>query len=151
MGRRIGFRSVELEIVEQSKKGNGIGFIENPDGKRWLVEVPFAVPGDIVRALLFRKRSGVYQGRMEELVKPSKQRIQPRCIHFGACGGCRWQQVSYNEQLQYKENVVRSTFASLITPSVSFRPIVSSESPWEYRNKMEFSFPKTQIKGNFLA
>lgn len=144
-------RSIELEIVELSKKGNGIGFFENAEGKKYSVEVPFAIPGDFLRTLLLRKRSGVYQGRMEQLIKPSPQRIQPRCIHFGACGGCRWQQVSYAQQLRYKEDIVRSIFLPLLPPSQDILPIIACDSPWHYRNKMEFSFSQDINQRKFLG
>lgn len=151
MDKTVASRTVELEIVELTKKGNGIGYLEMPEGKRRTVEVPFAIPGDFVRAYLIRKRSGVFLGHLEEVLRPSKDRIEPRCVHFGVCGGCRWQQVSYEQQLQYKENSVRKTFAPLLSPSFQINPIVACDPPWHYRNKMEFSFSQDAAKKKFLG
>lgn len=133
-------RVVDLEIVSFSKKGNGIGTFVQQNGASAQVEVPFMLPGDKVRANLFRKRGGTFTGKLEELLTPSPQRIAPRCVHFGVCGGCRLQHISYENQLQYKENFVRQCFASILTEQMDFRPIVPCAESWHYRNKMEYSF-----------
>jgi len=114
----------EIEIVEYSKKGNGVGYFERQDNTRWPVEVSYTIPGDKVRVTVLRKRSGVYQSRLEEIVKPSTERIFPRCVHFGICGGCRWQQISYKKQLENKEAFVRKQFAKLLTSEVEFHNIL---------------------------
>jgi 23S rRNA (uracil1939-C5)-methyltransferase len=133
----------EVDITSlSSKKGNGRG-----DG----VEVPFTMPGDRVIAKLLRKRSGLKQCRLESIVNPAPERIVPRCIHFGICGGCRWQHMPYELQLQYKEAAVRRCFADFITPEVDFRPIHPCATPWGYRNKMEFSFSSNAAGEKFLG
>lgn len=147
MGRQIKKRIVDVEIVSLSKKGNGIGQIEQQNGVSAQVEVPFTRPGDKIRALLLSKRGGVFAGKLEEIVAPSAQRIVPRCIHFGVCGGCRLQHTSYEQQLQYKDNFVRQCFAPILTQQIDFRPIVACDEPWHYRNKMEYSF-STDAAGN---
>ena len=144
-------RVAEIKIVEYSKTGNGIGFIEQPNGQQFQVQVPFTMPGDVVRALLLRKRGGVYLSLLEEIVQPSKDRIKPQCVHFAVCGGCRWQHIPYEMQTNCKEGSVRQAFAHLLNPDIDFRPIITSDQPWQYRNKMEFSFSSNAAKTHFLG
>lgn len=151
MTREGSYRVVELEIVERSKKGNGIGFFSLGDDKLYRAEVPFTIPGDVVRAALVNKRFGSYRGRLEEIIKPSPQRIEPRCTHFGSCGGCRLQHISYAQQMQDKETLIRSTFQPLLSPSVLIHPITPCDPPWRYRNKMEFSFSQDISKKKYLG
>lgn len=140
-------RQVEVDIVNFSKKGNGIGYFERQDQETWPVEVSFAIPGDRVKTTLLRKRSGTYQSRLDEIVAPSPSRIEPKCGHFGVCGGCRWQQMPYDKQLKEKELFVRHKFGDLIHENVDFYKIVPADEPWKYRNKMEFSF-SSDLEGN---
>ncbi len=140
-------RQVEVDIVNFSKKGNGIGYFVRQDEQTWPVEVSFTVPGDRVKTTLLRKRSGVYRSWLDEVVTPSSDRIEPKCRHFGVCGGCRWQQIPYSKQLEEKELMIRHHFGDLITDAVDFYGIVPNNDPWKYRNKMEFSF-STDREGN---
>ncbi len=144
-------RIVEVRIHQFSKEGHGVGSAELPDGSSVSVEVPFTIPGDVVRAELLSKRKGRYTSLMQELVTPSPQRITPRCVHFGTCGGCRWQQISYDKQLHQKETLVRECFSSYGIPEELFHPILTCDPPWYYRNKMEFSFSNNKAKDRFLG
>ncbi len=143
--------SVTLDIVEFTKKGHGLGYFERQDGTTWPAETPFTIPGDQVKAILTRKRSGLYGTLVEDIVKDSPDRISPRCQHFGSCGGCRWQQISYEKQLLEKEEIVKRHFRSLLNDQVDFRPILPSPSPWNYRNKMEYSFSSDAAGNKYLG
>jgi 23S rRNA (uracil1939-C5)-methyltransferase len=142
---------VDVEISKISKKGNGVGSYITENGVERIVEVPFSIPGDKARVRLMRKRGGVYAGLLQEIVGASSDRIQPRCIHFGICGGCRWQQVPYALQLRWKESVVRQQLAPYLPNDLLLRPIIPCEPPWQYRNKMEFSFSSDLAKHHFLG
>lgn len=144
-------KTLEIQIEGFSKKGNGVGFYTNPQGARLEIEVPFAIPGDFVRTTLFRKRYGKYQGKLDEVIKPSPDRITPMCSHFGVCGGCRWQQLSYERQVEKKEAFVKTAFGDLLTSDVEFIPILKCTPPWHYRNKMEFSFSSDSAGQKFLG
>lgn len=144
-------RIVDLNIHDFSVRGNGLGTYDHPQGMKWIVEVPFTIPGDFVRASLSQKRRGVYQSALEEILVPSPKRITPKCIHFGTCGGCRLQQISYTDQLELKEAFVRRCFKSLNNPELTVYPISPSPKPWEYRNKMEFSFSANRAGDKFLG
>ena len=121
------------------------------DGAAGKVEVPFSIPGDKVQALLLKKRGGVYSSRLEEITEPSPDRIAPKCLHFGTCGGCRWQQIPYEQQARLKESFVRHCLAPYLTFHVQFKPIITPQSPWNYRNKMEFSFSSDAAKNFYLG
>lgn len=130
--------SSEVLIDHLNKKGNGVGTTKD-EAKR-PVEVPFAIPGDTVRALLRRKKSGVFQGQLEEILLPSPLRIAPKCVHFASCGGCRWQQMTYDHQLNLKQEYIESLFRPILPDHLRIGAIVPCNPSWQYRNKMEFSF-----------
>lgn len=140
-------RKTELPIEHLSKEGYGLGTFAFPQQPSQQAEVPFTMPGDEVEVQILRKRKGIYQSRLEKIITPSPDRVHAKCIHFGACGGCRWQHLPYQMQLHYKEAYVRKAFAKLLTSNVKLEPILPCDPPWEYRNKMEFTF-SNDSKGN---
>ena len=97
------FKQVIIDIDDLSSDGFGTGSCVLEDGSRRTVEVPFTMPGDRVEAVIVKKRRGLWQGRLEEILQPSADRVPARCVHFSACGGCRWQHMPYQEQLAIKE------------------------------------------------
>lgn len=144
-------RIVEIKIIAFSKKGNGLGVLERPNAPSLNVEVPFTAPGDVVRARLLRKNKDVYAAKLEEVITKSDRRISPKCVHFGSCGGCRLQHISYEDQLSHKTAFVNKCFADLLTPEVEVRPTVASTEPWHYRNKMEYTFTSDLSGKKFLG
>ncbi|MGZ3633079.1 MAG: 23S rRNA (uracil(1939)-C(5))-methyltransferase RlmD [Parachlamydiaceae bacterium] len=123
----------------------------HPAGMPWTLEIPFTRPGDVVRAAILKKRGAYYLCQLEEILTPSAERIQPKCLHFESCGGCRWQHTDYQEQLRLKESIVKHCFSDLLNPFVTFHPIIPCAEPWEYRNKMEFSFSSNYAGEKFLG
>lgn len=145
-------RTIEITITSFSKDGSGIAHVQDQNGKAFSVEVPFTMPGDKVRATLIKKRKGAYQALLEEIIEPSPNRITPRCIHFAKCGGCRWQQIDYENQLAIKEKFIDDCFAPFLNPPQLTRyPIIPCHPPWQYRNKMEFSFSSDLAKNHYLG
>ena len=127
----------KLEIIDAGAKGRAIG--KAPDGR--VVFVPFAAPGDVVSVQVTKKRKAFYEARIEEIHSFSKLRSHPPCEHFGICGGCKWQHISYPHQLVLKQNTVVNNLkriGHLELPDVD--PILPAPEPYYYRNKMEFSF-----------
>lgn len=125
-----------VEITGVAAEGNAIARVGE-----LVVFVPYGAPGDVADIQLTRKRSSWAEGRIARLVKPSEQRVEPQCEHFGYCGGCRWQHLPYSLQLACKQQQVEdalSRIAKVELPPVS--PIKGSERIWEYRNKMEYTF-----------
>lgn len=105
-----------------------------------VVFVDFAVPGDVVDIQVFKKKKNYMEGFIKRIVKPSKDRLEPFCRHFGVCGGCRWQPLPYPMQLEAKRQQVVDQLVRighLEVPEV--RPTLPSEQIRYYRNKLEFS------------
>jgi 23S rRNA (uracil1939-C5)-methyltransferase len=142
---------IETAIEALSSKGNGIGVFNNADGSSGKIEVPFTIPGDKVRALLLKKKRGLYSSLFEEMIEPSPRRLIPKCIHFGLCGGCRWQQLPYEDQLKHKETFIRHCLAPHLTHHVQVKPILAAKPSWNYRNKMEFSFSSDAAKNQYVG
>ncbi len=109
---------------------------------RWndmVVFVPFCVPGDIVDLQIKRKKHSYAEAEVIRFHKYSDVRIEPKCQHFGLCGGCKWQQLPYEEQLKAKQNQVMQQLRRIghvELPECS--PILGSAKTFEYRNKLEF-------------
>ena len=113
-----------------------------------VVFVPFCVPGDVVDVQIRRKKHSFAEGEVLRFVQYSKVRAQARCRHFGICGGCKWQNLPYAEQLGMKQQQVfdqltRIGHLQLPAPGtaadgVEFRPIMGSQQLYEYRNKLDF-------------
>lgn len=136
-----------VQIKFFNAKGNGVGNCIENGLENLEVEVPFAVPGDIANVRILKQRKGSYLATVEEIKEPSPIRMAPRCPHFGVCGGCRFQNIPYSKQLEFKENLVKSCFQDLLNEQVLFKPAIGCRSEWRYRNKMEFSF-SSDLKGN---
>lgn len=128
-------KTIQCRISGFNRKGFGTGTAEDKK-----IAVPFARPGDQVETTLQKKKSGVYHGTLDQVIECSKERIDPRCKHFAACGGCMWQHTTYEQQLQFKEAMVRDLLVPAASPGTEWKPILPCKTPWEYRNKMEFSF-----------
>lgn len=129
----------ELEKVTINRvDGHGRG-VTRAQGKAALVEN--ALPGEVVDAKVFNKVKGKLLARTTKVHEASKHRTTPFCKHFELCGGCRWQHISYAEQLVYKQNFVQDAFAVLDgIPLPAIQPIIGAEKTRYYRNKLEFSF-----------
>lgn len=126
-----------LEITDAGAKGVGIGRTE--EGR--VVLVRGAVPGDVVDALLTKKRRKFWEARTVEVRHPSPRRTEPRCTHFGTCGGCKWQSMDYDSQLFFKQREVEENLRRIGgLERLEVQPILGSEDIYHYRNKMEFSF-----------
>ena len=106
-----------------------------------VVFVPFAVPGDIVDIRVIKKSKNYYEGRIERIVEPSKDRLEPFCEHFGTCGGCKWQPLPYQLQLDAKRKQVEDQLVRIGHLEVpEIRPTIPSDQIRYYRNKLEFTF-----------
>jgi 23S rRNA (uracil1939-C5)-methyltransferase len=126
----------DVEITAMASKGFGIGKVE---GK--VLFVQGAVPGDTCDVRLTTDKKKYGEGVLETLTTGSIHRTQPGCQHFGICGGCKWQHIKYEEQLQYKTQIVEDALiriGRLTIPEV--KPIIGCTNPFYYRNKLEFGF-----------
>jgi len=106
-----------------------------------VVFVPFAVPGDIVDIQVYAKKKKFYEGRIVRFEKRSERRIDAFCDHFGSCGGCKWQIMPYEDQLNYKQKQVEDAFTRIGKFSFpAILPILGSPLTQQYRNKLEYTY-----------
>jgi len=103
--------------------------------------VPFTVPGDVVDVKVTKSRAAFMEGKALRFEKYSDMRIEPKCEHFGTCGGCKWQMLDYAEQLKAKQQQVQDHLQRLGDFDFpELLPILASDQQYHYRNKMEFTF-----------
>lgn len=138
MSRKKKFHLFEnIEVIDTAAKGKSVA--KSPDGR--VVFLSNAVPGDIVDIKTGRKRKSYFEGKAIKFHRLSDKRVDPVCEHFGTCGGCKWQNMNYDDQLLYKQKEVTNNLiriGHLDLPEVT--PIAGSQKTYFYRNKMEFSF-----------
>ncbi len=127
---------IELTIETVAYGGKGIAHVDD-----FVVFVERSLPGDVVLARINKVRKQYAEAYPVELLKPSPLRQEAPCRHFGFCGGCKWQNVAYEEQLMFKQQHVEESLRHIgdIRPEV-VHPVLPSPRIFGYRNKMEFSF-----------
>lgn len=139
MARKKNKRQIfeNIAITDAGAKGKSIG--KAPDGK--VIFISNAVPGDVVDIQTTRKRTAYYEGDAIKIHSFSERRTDPKCLHFGVCGGCKWQNMSYESQLFFKEKEVENNLRRIGKVNLpEITPILGSAMQYFYRNKMEFSF-----------
>jgi len=126
---------IEVDLTALAYGGEAIGRMD--DGRA--VFVPFALPGERVRARIVEQKRGFARAALVEVLRPSAERIQPRCAHFGDCGGCHYQHIPYETQLQAKAAILLDQFARIGKISdPPLRPIIPAPQAWNYRNHVQF-------------
>ncbi|MBJ7449774.1 MAG: 23S rRNA (uracil(1939)-C(5))-methyltransferase RlmD [Parachlamydiales bacterium] len=140
--------TADITIEGFLEKGEAFGTYSAPNRLPATVSVRGAMVGETVRVQLFRKRKGTYDAKLLDVLEPSKVRQKPRCIHFGQCGGCMWQHIPYEEQLNIKSDRINALFPYA---KDKIKPIIGCDTPWNKRNKMEFSFGKFDSLGLYRA
>ena len=139
MGRKTTDKIVFENITVLDAGAKGVSVAKAPDGK--VIFVQNVVPGDVVDIQTFKKRKAYYEGKAIKYHAFSDNRIEPVCKHFGVCGGCKWQNMKYDQQLFYKNNEVLNNLKRIGKIELpTFEPILGSEKQFFYRNKMEFGF-----------
>jgi len=127
---------LDLTIDRVAFGGQGVARLDG-----LVIFVKGAISGDRVRALIFRKKKAYAEARIQELLVPSPDRIEAPCPYFGICGGCQWQCVTYERQLEYKRGHVEEALSHIGSLSgIKVHDPIPSEKRFGYRNKMEFSF-----------
>ncbi|CAM4118271.1 23S rRNA (uracil(1939)-C(5))-methyltransferase RlmD [Flavobacterium antarcticum] len=139
MSRKITNKIVFNHIKVLDAGAKGVSVAKAPDGK--VVFIPNVVPGDVVDVQTFKKRKSYYEGKAVRFHEFSVHRTEPVCQHFGVCGGCKWQNMKYDQQLYYKQNEVKNHLQRIGKIEIpEFEPILGSKEQFFYRNKMEFGF-----------
>ena len=126
----------DVPITDVGAEGKAIAHIDG-----MVVFVPYVVPGDIADIKIIKQKKKYAEGRVVAMKKYSDKRAEPQCPHFGTCGGCRWQNLIYSEQLAAKQQQVKDNLERLGHVDCSgMQPICGSEEIFYYRNKLEFTF-----------
>ena len=129
-------QELELTIESLAYGGKGIARVDD-----FVIFVKNAIPGQKVRALLYRKRKGFGEARPLEILSESKYVVDPPCEHFPVCGGCKVQQLDYAEQLAQKKQQVENIFQRQAgLDDFTLDEVIPAEDIFNYRNKMEFTF-----------
>lgn len=135
--RRKDYPLIEgLHITTLAAEGKAMGKVDNQ-----VVFVPMTVPGDVVDVQVRKHHRRFMEATVVRFIEKSPLRVEPFCEHFGVCGGCKWQSLPYEEQLNQKTKQVEDQLVRighLDIPEV--RPCLGSERTREYRNKLEFTF-----------
>ncbi len=128
--------TLELDVTTLAYGGQGVARVDD-----FVLFVRGAVPGDRVLARVTRRKKTHGEARVLEIVAPSPRRVPFRCEHSAECGGCEWQTLSYEAQLEFKQQQVVESLQRLgHLEGYELEPIRGMGDPWRYRNKMEFSF-----------
>lgn len=125
-----------VEVIDTSAEGLGVARVDE-----MVVFIEGAVPGDSCTIRIYKQKRKYAFAQLLKIEKPSVNRTTPACIHFGVCGGCKWQNLSYKAQLQFKQKLVADSLervGKLDLPPIN--PIMGSNQTYFYRNKLDFSF-----------
>ena len=125
-----------IEIIDTASKGKAIA---KHEGR--VIFVEGGVPGDICDIQLVKRKKKYWQAQIKKTHTHSKIRTEPKCEHFGVCGGCKWQNMKYKSQLDFKQNEVINNLRKIGGIKIQKNPkIIASKNKYFYRNKMEFTF-----------
>ena len=131
-----------IAVTDYAAQGKAIA---RHEGK--VIFIEGAVPGDMVDLLLTKNKKDFAEARVLKLVTPSADRVTPFCMHFGVCGGCKWQMLPYNMQLQYKQQEAEQNLLRIgKVMGAQMLPIVGADEQVFYRNKLEFTFSNKEYR-----
>ena len=138
----------ELNLTTLTYGGDAMGRLD--DGRA--VFVPFGLPGERVRVRLTEEKKNFARGQIIEILESSRERIIPKCKHFGECGGCHYQNLPYERQLEVKTEILidqLKRIGKIVNPPV--KPMVACPNPWNYRNHLQFHLTADGRLGYFRS
>ena len=143
-------QEIELTIDSLTNLGSGIGRVDG-----WVVFVPFSLPGETVKARVYRNDKNCSHADLLAVLVPSPDRVEPRCPLFGECGGCQYQHLDYPKQLEWKTRQVGELMKHMAGIEFPVNPCLTTEQTWHYRSKItpHFDGPRDGAIGpiGFLA
>jgi 23S rRNA (uracil1939-C5)-methyltransferase/tRNA (uracil-5-)-methyltransferase len=148
-------QEIELEVSTLTNLGLGLGRVSisspGPEAKPWVVMVPFALPGERVRARVFRNHKNYSEADLVDVLASSPERVAPVCPLFGRCGGCQYQHLNYGGQLAWKRRQVAELLEHMAGVSFPVDPPIGSPREYGYRSKItpHFNAPKPDQAAEF--
>jgi 23S rRNA (uracil1939-C5)-methyltransferase/tRNA (uracil-5-)-methyltransferase len=130
-------QEIELEIDALTNLGAGVGRIDG-----WVVFVPGALPSETIRARVYRNDKNCSHADLVDVLKPSPDRVNPRCPLFGRCGGCQYQHLAYPRQLEWKTRQVGELMRHMAGIEFPVNACLSTEQIWNYRSKITPHFER---------
>jgi 23S rRNA (uracil1939-C5)-methyltransferase len=131
-----------LTIEKLVYGGDGLARMPGPDGRSRAVFVPFVVPGERVEAEIREEKPGFARASVARLIEPSPERTAAPCPYFGSCGGCHYQYLPYERQLEFKSQILRETLERIAKIKLDSEIQVHPSPPWNYRNRT-----RLQVRG----
>lgn len=140
---------VTLEVESLTNLGVGVARVlvepaEGEEARPWVVFIPFTLPGESVRARIFRNDANCSTADLIEIVRASPDRVEPQCPLFGTCGGCQYQHLNYENQLIWKRQQVAEVAERLAGLTIEVLPPIPSPIEWNYRSKLTPHFQKAK-------
>jgi tRNA/tmRNA/rRNA uracil-C5-methylase (TrmA/RlmC/RlmD family) len=139
-------QEIELEIATLTNLGVGLGRVPHPDepDSKWVVMVPFTLPGERVKARVFRNHKNFSEADVTAILTPSPDRIDAPCPHFSSCGGCQYQNLTYAAQLTWKRRQVEELLKFMAGVEFPVSPVIGSPVQYGYRSKItpHFNAPR---------
>lgn len=130
---------LELEILSLTNLGQGLA---RHGENSWVIFVPFVLPGEKVRARIYRNYANYSESDLVEIITPSPHRVEPQCPLFGECGGCQYQNFAYDEQINWKRRQVAELLKHMGGLEFDVLPVISSPQHYGYRSKITPHFQK---------
>jgi len=125
-----------VTVIDIAEEGKGVGKADD-----FVLFIEKAIPGDVADVEVYRSKKNFGEAKITRLIQPSKYRTTPFCEHFGTCGGCKWQHMTYDAQLKFKQKAVHDALTRLAKIDVEHMDaIVPSPADRYYRNKLEYTF-----------
>ena len=125
-----------VTVIDIAEEGKGVGKAED-----FVLFIEKAVPGDVADVEVYRSKKSFGEAKITKLITPSEYRVPAFCEHFGTCGGCKWQHMTYEAQLKFKQKAVHDALTRIAKIEVGHMDtIVPSPADRYYRNKLEYTF-----------
>lgn len=133
-------KKIEVDILDINSLGNGTAKIDG-----LVCFVPFCIDGEKVTAKIEKKHKNFCIAKLENVVCASKNRVNPKCKYFSICGGCDFQHMDYEKQLETKTNIIKSMLSKAKVKCQKLEPTVASEKVFSYRNKINFNIVQNKL------
>ncbi|MCX6856566.1 MAG: TRAM domain-containing protein, partial [Verrucomicrobia bacterium] len=130
-------QELEVRIENLTNEGNGVARVDG-----WVVFVPFALPGELVKCRIYRNHKNYSNADLVEVLEPSVERVPTVCSLFGTCGGCQYQHLAYDKQIAWKRRQVEELLLHMAKIEHPVLPVIASPQQYGYRSKITPHFHK---------